>query len=149
MKLETIEDFRRVAKALRDLDSTPQQYAVANAENFGYCTYCHDVTEFRHAGHKFEQTDECQKCYRRFGTAMGNLPSSGYTTETSEMPPWVVWKIAELGALPSRKRQTEYFLNRLKQFMDSQDYRTKEAKKEVRAAAKTAGDARKILAAFV
>ncbi|MDP2598405.1 MAG: hypothetical protein Q8P49_01090 [Candidatus Liptonbacteria bacterium] len=148
MKLETIEDFRRVAKALLDPRSTPQQYAIVNPEKHGYCTVCNSVTEYNHDGYKFEWTTTCSRCYRRFGTGMTDRPSSGYIRELSEMPAFAVRELTEIGVIPSREEQKKIFVGRLKSFIDTQDSRNKQAKKESREAAKTAAGATKILAQF-
>lgn len=43
VKLETVEDFEKVRKALSDSSSKPRHYSV---KPFSYCPHCNDVKEF-------------------------------------------------------------------------------------------------------
>lgn len=61
-KLETLEDFQRVAKALADPDAKPHEYCV---QSFGYCTHCLKVTSYTSESGPEGGIIVCKECLRR------------------------------------------------------------------------------------
>ena len=84
-RLETVEDFERVRKALGDPKSKPHQYRV---KEFGYCTYCKEVTECYHYAGKEGSSVGCLRCNRGYYELMGDTVSHTYFTrfEIDRMP---------------------------------------------------------------
>ena len=147
-KLETIEDFRKVARALQDPDSIPQQYAAEDwHSDFGYCTFCREVTEFDNFSHKLYTDWLCKKCSRHFGDGRCSENSALYIRSVSEMPVTVtvVRKLLEL--LP-RNKQKEAFVKLLREFVGRQKKVVAEHKKEYRAARKNVVRGNELLAKF-
>lgn len=143
IRLETIEDFRRKAKILKDPESLPQQYVVKDwHENFGYCTICKTVTKCELYGDKSGGWVCCKQCNNTW-TGWGS--SEFYVELVSEMPATqdVVNKLTKL--LP-REKEKEKLAKLLEEFIALQKRNVTESKKQYRDAKKYVERGHKLLA---
>lgn len=109
IQLETVEDFERIKKALRDPDSMPSQFAV---KTFGYCNICYKITEYDGDYGMEGCYETCRNCHRTFGSHSGGLiePSYRYVTlSTSDSLSIPHEIIDELRRLESREQQYVFF----------------------------------------
>ena len=73
IRLETVEDFEKVAKALKDPKSKLFQYMV---HSFGFCKLCNMVTEYNGVGSIEGAYVTCHLCKETF-SSWGYVPA-GY-----------------------------------------------------------------------
>lgn len=134
LRLETVEDFERVRKALDNPRSSSDEYRV---KDFGFCCFCDRITEYR-----IEPENEwgiifCFQCKMTFkpGHHMDyskNNPEGPYIThipresDTGE----------RLHYLRSRVQQTTYFLEMLEQFIGRQKTEERKIRNTIRRLAK-------------
>lgn len=63
VRLETVEDFEKAKKALKNYNSQPWEYRV---RPHGYCTFCFKITEFVPACDSQMFAKECLNCKSNF-----------------------------------------------------------------------------------
>ena len=113
-RLETVEDFERVAKALQDPNAMPHKYVV---KSFGYCLNCESVVEYEgnYGPEWFQET--CLKCKTIASAAIGSFRR---LILTGDMVPVAVAE--EIAHLYSRKTQKTFLLEcataRIQEFAD-------------------------------
>ena len=101
-RLETVEDFERVAKALQDPNAKLHEYTV---KSFGYCLNCENVVEYEadYGPEWFQQT--CLHCNGIRSAAIGSFRN---LILTGDMVPVAVAE--QIGHLYSRKMQKTFLL---------------------------------------
>ena len=113
MRLETVEDFEKVAQALKNPKSKPCHYQV---RDFGYCRKCHAVTEFDGSFSLEGTYVTCLRCKRNFTWPQlvpGCEPAEMYvvTDEGENSMPKSAQD--EIRRLNSREAQLGFFLELL------------------------------------
>lgn len=145
--LVTIEDFRRVAKALLNPESLPQQYVVedwSRNRKFGYCTLCGEVTGCENRGVEGRDEVLCQKCRYHFGGCSG-LNAERYITHVSEIPVTET-TVKKLTELMPREKQKEHFAELLKSFIENQKWEVRKHKRQYRNARENVARGHELLA---
>lgn len=105
MKLTSVEDFVRIAVALSNPESKPNEYRV---RTFGFCTFCKMVTEYREdiLGLGGDVMFTCLQCNKDFGGWAGDTrPITAYRTE----PDVPFSEINKIQTLHSKENQREFF----------------------------------------
>lgn len=107
-RLDTLEEFERVALALQDPNAKPHQYIV---RKFGFCTECSSIAEYEFHGSSEGTSTRCLGCQASEGGPLGyvkrNLILSG------DMVP--VRVKGEIDRLHSREEQTRFFFEEIKE----------------------------------
>ena len=109
VKLETVEDFEKVRKALEDPKSSPRDYSVCP---YSYCCHCDEVREFE--APCVESWGElinvkCLDCGKMFFVTNLDLVKSiswGRQSETDKIPEQFKGEIKKLN---SREMQKNFF----------------------------------------
>lgn len=127
-KLKTVEDFQRIADALRNDDAEPWQYRV---QSFGYCPRCKEVTQYNAEGGPEGAWEHCLKCNTTFGTG-GHRSSLEYLT--GNMVPAKYIPVVE--NLHSRETQEIYFPAALQERIEVLRVEAEKHEKSVRDARK-------------
>ena len=136
IRLETVEDFEKVNKALNNPNSKPFEYII---RSFGFCSrYCRKITEFYgtyNAEICYETCYGCGKTFSGVGSSFSNAyyPSDWYITGLEEID---IKNKADLLRLNSREVQKLFFNERLEIALVSAKSNQRKAKKEVRRLAK-------------
>lgn len=132
IRLETVEDFENVRKALSNPNSKPWQYCV---KPWGFCRFCKSVTEFEAPFGKAEffviQCLGCQSHFEVEGTGGGVL--TGVYLTGNEVPPEFQLKVQKLN---SRFNQREYFRTVLENKINELKRKRRQAENEIRRFAK-------------
>ena len=103
-RLETVEDFERIAKALQDPSAKLHEYTV---KSFGYCLNCESVVEYEadYGPEWFRQTCLNLNCKKTASAAIGSFRRF---ILTGDMVPVAVAE--QIGHLYSRKMQKTFLL---------------------------------------
>ena len=103
-RLETVEDFERIAKALQDPSAKLHEYTV---KSFGYCLNCESVVEYEadYGPEWFRQTCLNLNCKKTASAAIGSFRRF---ILTGDMVPVAVAE--EIAHLYSRKTQKTFLI---------------------------------------
>src|SRR3989344_4113502 len=127
IRLETVEDFEKVRKALDDSASKPYQFCI---QNLGYCTACKTLT-FYDGSYSIEGCDErCLRCMRTFNYGLSGDRNWYYTDfEDKNIPDHIR---EEFGKLISRENQKKIFKIRLEAHIKKLKGKARSRDREVR-----------------
>ena len=133
VKLETVEDFEKAKKYLDDSRTESHQYRI---KEFGYCSYCREVTEYHHNANIEGTSVVCCKCkwgyYRLVGESV-TKPMYFTYLELSQMPYSAIISVIDRH---SRDSQKEFFNQALEQFITKQKAIVRQANNLTRRLAK-------------
>jgi len=136
IRLETVEDFEKVAKAFKDPNSKPFQYVI---RPYGFCKLCNRATEYIAVGSIEGVYVTCLFCSKIFSDwnyvpesyQLGHL----YETDSAGITDHVA-REAVINQLNSREQQKIFFNEKLEQFIKKAKKKQRDANKEVRQSAK-------------
>lgn len=133
MRLETVEDFERVAKVFKNPESKSHEYGV---KDFGYCRKCHAITEYNGDFGLEGCYLTCLKCGANFTSSQGMPgynPIEMYAISEDDMPQSAG---SEFKRLRSREAQLQFFLKLLERKKLAARKQERQARATVRRLAK-------------
>ncbi|KKT29172.1 hypothetical protein A3G55_03505 [Candidatus Giovannonibacteria bacterium RIFCSPLOWO2_12_FULL_44_25] len=132
-KLETAEDFLKVADALRNEKSAPHEYTIID---FGYCTICKQITQYQENFGPNECSRYCLRCNNTFATThnfMGWKRYEQYVVDLQKLEQAEFAQAPTLLQLRSRENQKKIFEKRLARTLRDKSVELKNLTNEVSA----------------
>lgn len=105
MRRQRVDNFLRIAGALKNPGAQPWQYRV---KSFGYCTLCEKLVEHQSNASQESLYEKCMACGKDSSSAFGEFRSF---ILTGSMIPAALQQ--ELEHLQSREKQMEFFRDAL------------------------------------
>ncbi|OGF63221.1 hypothetical protein A2926_03795 [Candidatus Giovannonibacteria bacterium RIFCSPLOWO2_01_FULL_44_40] len=113
-KLETAEDFLKVAGALRNEESAPHEYTIID---FGYCTICKQITQYQASLGPDGYSRYCLKCNNTFSAHYRRIAGwkkyEQYIVDLEKLPQAGFAQVPTLLQLRSRENQKNSFKKKL------------------------------------